>query len=48
MYISFRRMKFKNYSERKHAAEQITKETGKISETFKKLGVDPDKVTYSV
>ncbi|CAB3985288.1 Exocyst complex component 3 [Paramuricea clavata] len=40
-----RRMKFKGYGERKNAAEQINKETGKITETFKKLGVDPDKVT---
>jgi hypothetical protein len=38
-------MKFKGYGERKNAAEQINKETGKITETFKKLGVDPDKVT---
>ena len=37
-------MKFKNYGERKHAAEQINKETGKMTETFIKLGVDPEKV----
>ncbi|XP_028406073.1 exocyst complex component 3-like [Dendronephthya gigantea] len=40
-----RRMKFKNYGERKHAAEQINKESGKISETFMKLGINEDKVT---
>ncbi len=41
-------MKFKNYSERKNAAEQINKETGKITETFRKLGVDSDKVGFTV
>ena len=37
-------MKFKNYGERKNAAEQINKETGKISETFTKLGINQEKV----
>ena len=37
-------MKFKNYSERKQAAEKINKETGKMTETFIKLGVDSEKV----
>jgi CRISPR/Cas system-associated exonuclease Cas4 (RecB family) len=40
-----RRIKFKAYSERKNATEQINKETGKITETFKKLGVDLEKVS---
>ena len=37
-------MKFKNYSERKHAGDKIEKETEKIRESFTKLGSDPDQV----
>ena len=40
-------MKFKSYSERKHAADKIKKETDKIQETFKKLGSDPEKVCFT-
>ncbi|XP_046839050.1 LOW QUALITY PROTEIN: exocyst complex component 3-like [Xenia sp. Carnegie-2017] len=40
-----RRMRFKDYNERIKGAEQIKREAKKITETFNKLQVDPEKIT---